>query len=210
MNVLVIGTSTSSSKISTAPAPPNLVQDELSPQTSEFNPVSSIESTRTEQEQLENALASSSLSTNILTAPTAVIGTDPAEWVINDSTIDFLLSNEINQNLDEDFSQTKTFYTKIKKFRSLTRGMFQKKMKNGKMIERKYLCYSASKKAVYCIPCRLFGEGNSKLGTEGYKDWSNAHQGLDSHEKSSEHIKSCKHFSAPSKITGRVDTELQM
>lgn len=43
---------------------------------------------------------------------------------------------------------------------------------------------------------------------KGYKDWSNAHQGLDSHKRSSEHIERCKHFSARSKITGRVDTEL--
>lgn len=32
---------------------------------------------------------------------------DPSQWTINDDTIDYLLSREINQNCDEDLSTTK-------------------------------------------------------------------------------------------------------
>ncbi len=43
------------------------------------------------------------------------VSTDLAEWIINDLTIDYLLSQKsIDQNLDADFSVTKT-YDAIKK-----------------------------------------------------------------------------------------------
>jgi len=139
-------------------------------------------------------------STNIVTVTALMeVSNDPAKWTIDSSTINFLLSKEINQNLDKDFSETKTYYPSVNKHRSLTRSMFQRTMKNGQTRDRKYLCYSPSKKAVFCIPCRLFGDGSSKLGTEGSKDWSNVLKILDSHEKSREHIKSCQDFSARKK-----------
>jgi len=137
-----------------------------------------------------------------------VVSTDPAKWVIDDSTTDFLFSREISQNLDEDFSKTKTFDPAIKKHRSLTKNMFQWKMHNGKKINRKYLCYSPSRKALFCIPCRLFGDSTSKLGTEGLSDWKNAVHLLNSHGNSREHLESHKWFLAWSKITGRVDEKL--
>lgn len=163
--------------------------------------VEAVEGQPKEQPSNTSFPSSASLPTNF--------STDPAEWIIDDPTIDFLLSNEINQNLNYDFKGTKTFFPAINKSRCLTMSMFQRKMKNGKNIDRKYLCYSTSKKAIFCVPCRLFGDGTSKLGTVGFKDWSNAHKGLDSHERSAEHMKSCKDFLARSKIVGRVDTDLQ-
>lgn len=93
------------------------------------------------------------------------VSSDPATWIINDTTIDYLLSNEIKQNII-DFSSTKTFYPAVKKFRSLTKNMFQRKLINGETQERKYLVYSSSKKALFCIACRLF-DGNSQLATTG-------------------------------------------
>ncbi len=136
------------------------------------------------------------------------VGTDPAEWIINDSTIDFLLSKEIDQNLNENFSKMKTFYPGIDKFRSLTRSMFQRKMQNGQKIDRKHLCYSSSKKALFCIPCRLFGNGSSKLGTEGYKDWSNIKLWIAM--KDPQNISKVVKILARKKMIGRIDTGLQM
>ena len=150
-------------------------------------------------------------STNIVTVTALMeVSNDLAKWTIDSSTINFLLSKEINQNLDKDFSETKTYYPSVNKHRSLTRSMFQRTMKNGQTRDRKYLRYSPSKKAVFCIPCHLFGDGSSKLGTEGSKDWSNVLKILDSHEKSREHIKSCQDFSARKKKIGKIDTQLEI
>ncbi len=146
----------------------------------------------------------------ISTAALLTVSSDPAEWVINDSTIDFLLSREINQNSDQDFSATKTFYPTLKKYRCLTKNTFQRKMLNGQKVDRKYLCYSPSKKALFCVPCRLFGGGTSKLGTEGVTDWRNVNGILNSHENSKEHLESRKCFLARSQTIGRIDTGLNM
>ena len=50
------------------------------------------------------------------------VSADPAEWVIIDATIDYLLSNKIEQNI-MDFSATKTFYPAIQKHRYLTKNV---------------------------------------------------------------------------------------
>jgi hypothetical protein len=86
----------------------------------------------------------------------------------------------------------------------LTKLAFERKMKNGKL-HRKYLCYSSSKMALFCIPCRLFGKGSSKFGTDGYDDWNNVHSGLTSHENSTEHVQSSSTFLNRSKLKNRID-----
>jgi hypothetical protein len=86
-------------------------------------------------------------------------------------------------------------------------------MTNGEMRERKYLIYSPSKKAVFCIPCRLFagkaGAGESKLATTGYTDWRNIESGLQGHENSPEHRRCQLTFLQRSKSLSRIDAELQ-
>lgn len=77
------------------------------------------------------------------------VNTDPAKW------IDQLLSRDIDQNIPEDFSVTRRYYSSVSGYRSLTKLAFESKIKKGKL-HRKYLCYSSSKKALFCIPCRLF------------------------------------------------------
>lgn len=139
------------------------------------------------------------------------VSNDPAEWIVNDSTIDYLLSLEsIDQNLNADFSATKTYDAIKKRTRALSKNVFRRKLKNGQFIDRKYLCYSPGKKSLFCIPCRLFGDGSSKFGTEGFNDWSNVTKGLNSHENSSEHMNSRRVFLTRSKKTGKIDAELQM
>ncbi|CAG9772267.1 unnamed protein product [Ceutorhynchus assimilis] len=119
---------------------------------------------------------------------TTVISNDPAEWKINDATIDYFssLPNEICQNTDEDFSLTKIVTGN--RTRYLTKNVFRRKLANGEEQPCKYLIYSSSKKSLFCIPCRLFG-GNSKMATDGINDWSNVNKILNSHENSQEHAK---------------------
>ncbi len=138
------------------------------------------------------------------------VSSDPAEWVINNATIDILVSLEkIDQNVTEkELSATKTFYPKLEKHRSLKKRHFERKMMNGEIQERKYLIYSPSKKALFCIACRLFG-GSSKLATTGYTDWKNVESALKSHENSPEHRKCQMDFFHRSKVLCRVDSKLQ-
>lgn len=67
----------------------------------------------------------------------ANINIDPAKCVINNSTIDYLLSNDINKNILEDFSATKTFYSSINLYRSLTKLAFEIQLKNGQRVPKK-------------------------------------------------------------------------
>lgn len=53
------------------------------------------------------------------------VSTDPGEWVvINDATIEYLLLRNIEQNLNEDFSATRTFYPSLNSYRSLSKKCF--------------------------------------------------------------------------------------
>ncbi|KAL4120597.1 hypothetical protein QTP88_013262 [Uroleucon formosanum] len=138
------------------------------------------------------------------------ISKDPSKWVLNDTTLDYLLSKDIDQNIPKDFSVTRTYYSSINGYRSLTKLAFERQLKNGQRVFRKYLCYSSSKIALFCIPCRLFGVGNSKFGSDGYVDWNNVHSGLTSHEDSPEHIQSSTIFINRSKLKNRIDLGLQL
>ena len=127
---------------------------------------------------------------------TITVSKDPAEWEINDATINFLLSmSEIAQNLDEDFSTTRTFSSSLNAYRSLSKNVFKRKLQNGQEVNRKYLCFSVSKKALFCIPCLLFGGRSLKFGLDGYTDWNNINSGLNHHENSDEHMKCLTAFS---------------
>jgi len=141
---------------------------------------------------------------------TVTVSKDRAEWEINDATINFLLSmSEIAQNLDEDFSTTRTFSSSLNAYRSLSKNVFKRKLQNGQEVNRKYLCFSVSKKALFCIPCLLFGGRSSKFGSDGYTDWNNVNSGLNHHENSDEHMKCLTAFSIRSRTVGRIDSELQ-
>ncbi len=83
-------------------------------------------------------------------------------------------------------------------------------MKNGQEVSRKYLYYSPSKRALFCIPCRLFRNADSKFGTEGYNDRRNVNRDFNSHENSHEHLESRQKFLSQSRLVGRVDTGLHV
>jgi hypothetical protein len=58
------------------------------------------------------------------------VSSDPAEWIIKDTTIEILLAREVNQNLNCDFNETRIFY-EPGKFRYLNKNSFKRKLKNG-------------------------------------------------------------------------------
>ncbi|XP_011256660.2 zinc finger MYM-type protein 5-like [Camponotus floridanus] len=101
-----------------------------------------------------------------------IISNDPAKWILNDFTIEYLSTHNIQQNInvDFDFGNSKRYYGNTS--RTLTKNVFERRLLNGEIMPRKYLIYSESKGAVFCAPCRLFG-GTSSLATNGYDDWKN-------------------------------------
>lgn len=137
------------------------------------------------------------------------VSRDPGKWTINENTIERLLSKDINQNMEEDFSSTRRFFKNINKHRSLTRDVFKRKLANGETQERKFLIFSPSKKMLFCIPCRLFG-GTSKLATEGYDDWSNVSKVVGHHECSQEHNQCQIKFYTRSTTLARIDSTLKI
>ncbi|XP_025195656.1 uncharacterized protein LOC112594860 [Melanaphis sacchari] len=84
---------------------------------------------------------------NILQAPSSsdLPGADPALWTLNEETRDFICRNGFNQNLDGNFSQSKTQYQYIRQgqFRShnryLSKDLFKTTLINGKTYQRDYL-----------------------------------------------------------------------
>lgn len=46
--------------------------------------------------------------------------------------------------------------------RSFSNKHFIKKLKNGQMLERSWLCYSNSIGSVFCLTCKLFSKTNSQ------------------------------------------------
>ncbi|EFN68185.1 Zinc finger MYM-type protein 1, partial [Camponotus floridanus] len=137
-----------------------------------------------------------------------IISNDPAKWILNDFTIEYLSTHNIQQNInvDFDFGNSKRYYGNTS--RTLTKNVFERRLLNGEIMPRKYLIYSESKGAVFCAPCRLFG-GTSSLATNGYDDWKNVFVRIREHENSTEH-KTCElKMIKRSNISERIDADLE-
>lgn len=136
-----------------------------------------------------------------------LISKDPAKWILNETTIEYLLSHGIEQNIDCDFTSSKQQYTD--KTRVLAKNVFVRQHPNGEVKQRKYLVYSESKGAVFCAPCRLFG-GVSSLAISGYHDWKNVSTRLREHENSKEHNTCVLKMIKRCEISGRIDAHLKI
>jgi len=134
-------------------------------QTTTESEVCSTSSTTSEQLQKQEIVPSKLTTEDANGVNLDLVSDDPAEWKINDSLIDYLLSKEINQNLHADFSLSKTCFGNQDRF--LSKSAFYRRLPNGENQLRKYLIYSPIKKALFCVSCRLFG-GTSQLATEGF------------------------------------------
>jgi len=174
-------------------------------QTTTESEVCSTSSTTSEQLQKQEIVPSKLTTEDANGVNLDLVSDDPAEWKINDSLIDYLLSKEINQNLHADFSLSKTCFGNQDRF--LSKSAFYRRLPNGENQLRKYLIYSPIKKALFCISCRLFG-GTSQLATEGFRDWSNVNKILSGHENSKEHLQCQIALIKRSRTEGRVDSNL--
>lgn len=74
--------------------------------------------------------------------------------------------------------------------RACSRSWFLKTMPNGQRRSRKWLSYSESRDALFCIDCMLFSgpkKAADKWARQGYSDWAHATRDIDMHEASPEH-----------------------
>ncbi|XP_032694185.1 zinc finger MYM-type protein 5 isoform X1 [Lontra canadensis] len=120
-----------------------------------------------------------------------VLSTDPGTWprVLNTKQRDILVENDPPQvrnfNFPKDSTGRKfseTYYTRI--------------LPNGDKTTRSWLLYSTSKDSVFCLYCRLFGEGKNQLKNEnGCKDWQHLSHILSKHEESEMHINNSVKYS---------------
>ncbi|KAM7116257.1 zinc finger MYM-type protein 5 isoform 1-T6 [Molossus nigricans] len=149
------------------------------------------------QEQLEEKKSEDS------TLP-VVLSADPGTWprILNIKQRDILIENDPPQVRNFNFPKdntgrkfSETYYTRI--------------LPNGEKTTRSWLLYSASKDSVFCLYCKLFGEGKNQLKNEnGCKDWQHLSHILSKHEESEMHINnSVKYLKLKSDVKKRKTVE---
>nr|XP_058897452.1 zinc finger MYM-type protein 5 isoform X1 [Kogia breviceps] len=136
------------------------------------------------QEQLEEKQSEESITPAVLSA-------DPGTWprILSIKARDTLVENDPPQvrnfNFPKDSTGRKfseTYYTRI--------------LPNGEKTTRSWLLYSTSKDSVFCLYCKLFGEGKNQLKNEnGCKDWQHLSHILSKHEESEMHINNSVKYS---------------
>lgn len=108
------------------------------------------------------------ISENITTQNKISISDDPAKWVLDDATIEYLVLNGVKQNMDIDFSSSKCQYADTTRFLSLS--LFSRKSPNGEIQPRPWLIFLKTKGTVFCAPCKLFKKSGYLSNDEGYND----------------------------------------
>ena len=88
-------------------------------------------------------------------------------------------------------------------------SMFERKVKNGDVMKRSWLCFSPITGKLYCFQCKLFITTKTQFTREGYCDWKNAHSRLEEHEKSNAHLEAVYNFTMRSSMAGMVDLSLK-
>ncbi|KAL4082431.1 hypothetical protein QTP88_029898 [Uroleucon formosanum] len=83
------------------------------------------------------------ISENITTQNEISISDDPAKWVLDDATIEYLVLNGVKQNMDIDFSSSKHQYADTTRFLSLS--LFSRKLPNGEIQPRPWLIFLKTK-----------------------------------------------------------------
>lgn len=136
------------------------------------------------QKQLEDKKSEDSTQAVVLSA-------DPGTWprILNIKQRDILVENDPPQVRNFNFPKdntgrkfSETYYTRI--------------LPNGEKTSRSWLLYSTSKDSVFCLYCKLFGEGKNQLKNEnGCKDWQHLSHILSKHEESEMHINNSVKYS---------------
>ena len=136
------------------------------------------------QEQLEEQQSEDSIIPPVLSA-------DPGTWprILSIDQRDALVENDPPQVRNFNFPKdntgrkfSETYYTRI--------------LPNGEKTARSWLLYSTLKDSVFCLYCKLFGEGKNQLKNEsGCKDWQHLSHILSKHEESEMHINNSVKYS---------------
>lgn len=121
------------------------------------------------------------------------ISNDPSEWLNVDSKtlLEHFIKCSFDQNIlkSQDFSKSKRKYND--QIRYLSRAVFTRTSLNGEKVPREWLIYSQNTGNIFCGPCRIFNNEDSKFGSkDGFNDWKHVYSSVKSHENSNSH-KSC-------------------
>lgn len=116
-----------------------------------------------------------------------------------------MLNRGFQQNINADFSLSKREIHSRNRF--MNKSVFYRTLPNGSTQLRSWLIYSKSATAVFCGPCKLFGE--SQVLTAEYSDWSNAHHVVKDHEESKTHKSNVIAFLQRSKSEKNVHVQLE-
>lgn len=136
---------------------------------------------------------------------------DPADWQKENynKIIDHIVLNNFNQKIENiDFLLTKRVIGNQKHFAQ--KKMFYTECPNKELKKREWLIYSKSLNSVFCLTCKLFSnlrESSKLSSSEGFVDWKHPEL-ISMHEKSKEHQINVRKFILRSKVTGKIDTEL--
>ncbi|XP_059129561.1 zinc finger MYM-type protein 5 [Peromyscus eremicus] len=135
-------------------------------------------------------------------AVSAVLSSDPGSWprILNMKQRDSLVKNDPPQLRNFNFPKDNTG-------RKFSEAYYTRILPSGEKTTRSWLLYSASKDSVFCLYCRLFGEGKNQLKNEnGCKDWQHLSHILGKHEESEMHINnSVKYSKLKSNLNGKTD-----
>jgi len=109
------------------------------------NYLENIETTKCESNFVSNNLTISTLNMN---SDTFDIENDPAKWIINDVTRDYVAKHGISQNLNNDFTCSKLEYPDKNRF--LNKSLFVRTRINGEIQLRLWLVFTKSTGTVFC------------------------------------------------------------
>lgn len=115
----------------------------------------------------------------------------------------FVLGPQRCQNFDQDF---KTMG--IRRHFSLTN--LDRKLANGTVIKREWVIFSPALEAVFCFPCRLFGNARQQKQIEsfreiGFKDWKHCQRSFSLHENSASHMENSMTYRTRQNSRSTVD-----
>ncbi|XP_019507951.1 PREDICTED: zinc finger MYM-type protein 5-like [Hipposideros armiger] len=120
-----------------------------------------------------------------------VLSADPGTWprILNFKQRDLLVENDPPQVRNFNFPKDNTG-------RKFSETYYTRVLPNGEKTTRSWLLYSTSKDSVFCLYCKLFGEGKNQLRNEnGCKDWQHLSHILSKHEESEMHINNSVKYS---------------
>ncbi|XP_065680610.1 zinc finger MYM-type protein 1-like [Hydra vulgaris] len=169
----------------------------------------------TESEEINDTPRLPMVEHNSLPKQSIVPENDPANWIKNQETIDYLSINGFNQNLENNnFQKSKRIYTQIiggvrrTRFRYMSKSIFISTLVNGEKINRTFLIYSESKRSIFCAPCYLFG-GTTLFATVGFSDWKKGEEKIKRHENSQHHKLCVMNMKERKEVLNRVDQKLK-